>query len=515
MPQPTLPHWWRTVLVPACFVFTPLVLTAEIVHPGLPDTENIPPATVEASGFQSLEGPVWIVDETGNGTLYFSDQGDNELWTWTESGGATIFRNYGNFKVNGNAVDNEGRLITCESGNRQLTRTELNGSITVLADRDPNEINLNEPNDVVVKSDGTIWFTTPSWSQSELDRQYVLRLDPSLPENDPDRLRIMVSNVDKPNGLVFSPDESILYLADNGANRVRRYEVGENGTLTPMSHLVTGLDRWPDGLEVDPWGNVFVAVHSGSMRGINIYSPEGDFLLRIPLQAETTNMTWGGVDGRTLFITNGSTLRSVPFPALPVPETGPADLFALVDPNGNLTLTWENAEDAPEYAIEMSINGGNFTVYETVEANASLSTSWEHVPTNATLAAQTLQFRVSGQDMGGMGPVSNMVLVSLSHELFRASIQPLAEWRQNGWLGYFSGDALPFVYTDEHGWWFTVSEPGSLWIYDWREPLGWIWTNAVTYPYIFRASDEHWLFYDASNGDWWDVTEGVIIDFVG
>src|ERR1700749_1797048 len=169
------------------------------------------------TGAQFCEGTVYFADLR---CVLFSDIPNSRIMRWDEDSGQTsVFRSNQSFS-NGNTRDLQGRLITCEQGARRVTRTELNGSITVLADKFDGK-KLNSPNDVVVKSDGSIWFTDPTYgissyfvggkAESEIGKRNVYRLDPAT-----GKLAVAVDDFAQPNGLVFSPDESLLYIVDSG-----------------------------------------------------------------------------------------------------------------------------------------------------------------------------------------------------------------------------------------------------------------------------------------------------------
>ncbi|HWG67561.1 MAG TPA: SMP-30/gluconolactonase/LRE family protein, partial [Rhodanobacteraceae bacterium] len=177
----------------------------------------LPNAPLEklADGFRWLEGPVWFADMQ---CLLFSDIPNDRIMRWTASGGASVFRQPSRF-ANGHTRDREGRLIGCLHGGRAIARTELDGSITTLADRFEGK-RLNSPNDVVVKSDGTIWFSDPTYgiSRDYEGEKQASELRPNLYRFDPrdGRLSIAADDFDGPNGLCFSPDEKLLYVVESG-----------------------------------------------------------------------------------------------------------------------------------------------------------------------------------------------------------------------------------------------------------------------------------------------------------
>ena len=171
------------------------------------------------TGCRWAEGPVWFND---GGYLLFSDIPNERVLRWIEGAGISVYRAPSQF-INGNTRDREGRLVSCEHGGRRVIRTEIDGTITTLADRYQGK-RLNSPNDVVVKSDGTIWFTDPPYgiisnhegikADSEIGNNNVYRFDPATGE-----LSVVADDFDRPNGLAFSPDESELYIADSGYAR--------------------------------------------------------------------------------------------------------------------------------------------------------------------------------------------------------------------------------------------------------------------------------------------------------
>lgn len=452
----------------------------------LPDPVEV---VTESTGYTGLEGPVWVANQTGGGLLYFSQQNSPfKIFTWDPVAKVQAeFRSYTG-KVNGNAIDGQGRLITCESKARRLTRTEADGQVTVLVDKDPNGLALNEPNDVVVKSDGTIWFTTPSWTASELSRQYVLRHDPATGQT-----VIVVEGVDKPNGLGFSPDETIFYLNDNGGNRVRRYLVQTDNSLVADGFLVEDLDKWPDGLEVDPYGNVLVALFDGTGKGINIFSPDGDLLKQIAIPStQVTNCAWGGADLRTLFVTARDKLYSIQFPALPEPPDAPTGLKVSATAGGNVQLIW-------------SLPTGHRNGYW-IERQLEEESSWARLGRVADPSAITFEdeaplqgikafYRVVAYGPGGESDPSEAVWFVAGSDFFTETTESGAGLR-TGWCGTVLVSSYPWVWTETHDWWYAISPAaGSLWLYDFAEELGWLWTSSNTYPYLYSVTAGAWLGY--------------------
>jgi gluconolactonase len=239
----------------------------------------------------------------------FSDIPNNRMMRWTPDGTLSVFRAPSNFS-NGNTRDREGRLVTCHHGSRSVTRTEHDGSITVLADSFGGR-RLNSPNDVVVRSDGTIWFTDPTYgirtnyegdaAEPEQETRNVYRLDPATGE-----ISIAVDDFIQPNGLAFSPDESVLYVADSGSHPgkeppavIRAFDVGEDGRLggdRVFARIDTGI---PDGFRVDTEGRVW----SSARDGVHCFAPDGELLGKILVPEVVSNLCFGGPRGIWLLIT--------------------------------------------------------------------------------------------------------------------------------------------------------------------------------------------------------------------
>jgi len=257
-----------------------------------------------ATGLGFTEGPVWT-SQVG-GYLLFSDIPNSRIYKWTAKEGLTIFREKSN-QTNGNTRDNQGRLVSCEHESRRVTRTGKDGSIIVLADS-YNDKKLNSPNDLVVKSDGIIFFTDPPYGLpkgqiKEQDHHYVFRLNPQTKQ-----LTALVSDFDMPNGLCFSPDEKKLYIADSGKpHHIRVFDVTSENTLT-NGRLFCTIDKGvPDGIRCDEHGNVV----STAGDGIHIFSPDGKLLGKIPVPQTPANCCFGGQDNQTLFITARTALYSI------------------------------------------------------------------------------------------------------------------------------------------------------------------------------------------------------------
>lgn len=266
------------------------------------------------TGARWTEGPVYFADLE---CLLFSDIPNNRMLRWAEGAGVSLFR-YPSNNANGNTRDRQGRLVTCEHGARRVTRTELDGTITVLADSYKGK-RLNSPNDIVVKSDGTVWFTDPPYgiitdyeghkSQQEQDGCYVFRLDPSNGE-----LSVAADDFVRPNGLAFSPDESVLYVSDTahgekagGPPHIRAFTVKQGRTLTGGRLFADMRQGRSDGFRLDTGGNVWTSAGSG----VHCYTPQGDLVARIAIPEAVSNLAFGGPKRNRLFITGFTSLYSI------------------------------------------------------------------------------------------------------------------------------------------------------------------------------------------------------------
>ncbi len=265
------------------------------------------------------EGPAYF---PALGSVLWSDIPNDQMLKWDEATGqVSIFRSGQGRYTNGNTVDRQGRLISCEHGTRQLTRTEHDGTITILIDRFEGK-KLNSPNDVVVKSDGSIWFTDPAYgidsdyegfkADSELDGDYVYRLDPETGE-----CKIVADDFVRPNGLAFSPDEKRLYIADTGGthfesgeHHLRVFAVHDNGTLSGGEVFSICSSGFYDGFRVDVTGRIWTS----TTEGIHCFDPDGSLIGKIYIPERVSNMCFGGPKRNRLFITATASLYSVLLP---------------------------------------------------------------------------------------------------------------------------------------------------------------------------------------------------------
>jgi gluconolactonase len=267
------------------------------------------------TGLRWAEGPAYFADLR---CLIWSDLPNNRMMRWEEETGAvSVFRAPSNFS-NGNTRDREGRLVTCEHQARRVSRTEHDGSITAIAERFDGK-RLNSPNDVVVKSDGTIWFTDPSYgisaeyeggkAESEIGSCNVYCIDPRS-----GTIRVVVDDFSRPNGLAFSPDESILYIADSGfwpdpskPHHIRAFRVAQDNTLHDSRVLAEVSPGIPDGFRVDVDGNIWTSAGDG----VQCFTPQGELLGKIRVPEKVANLCFGGPQRNRLFICGFTSLYAV------------------------------------------------------------------------------------------------------------------------------------------------------------------------------------------------------------
>ncbi|HEU5097856.1 MAG TPA: SMP-30/gluconolactonase/LRE family protein [Roseiflexaceae bacterium] len=265
-----------------------------------------------ATGFAFLEGPVW---HASTETLILSDIIGNTLYRWSSRDGVAVFRHPSNM-ANGNTLDRDGRLLTCEHATSRVTRTDLSGSIEVLASHYHGK-ELNSPNDIVVASSGAIYFTDPTSGRTarygverpqELSFQGVYRIDP-----DRAALTLLVDDFDKPNGLCFSSDESRLFVNDTDRAHIRVFEVAPDGTLgggQVWAELAGRGEGVADGMKIDRDGNLYCC----GPGGIHVFAPDATCLGVIGFPEKVANFTWGGANRRTLFVTASTSLYTHDMP---------------------------------------------------------------------------------------------------------------------------------------------------------------------------------------------------------
>ena len=269
------------------------------------------------TGARWSEGPAWF---PAHNTLVWSDIPNDRMLRYDAlTGQVGVFRQPAR-NSNGNTVDREGRLVTCEHGGRQVTRTEHDGRITVLASHYAGK-RLNSPNDVVVKSDGSIWFTDPDYgiasdyegdrAESEIGACNVYRIDGGTGE-----IALVADDFVKPNGLAFSPDESILYIADSysgfspedGRRHIRACAVNTDGTSLGRSDIFATCTAGVfDGLRLDRTGRLW----SSAADGVHVFAPDGDLIGKIAIPEIVANVCWGGPKLNRLFICGTTSLYAV------------------------------------------------------------------------------------------------------------------------------------------------------------------------------------------------------------
>lgn len=269
-----------------------------------------------AGGGRWLEGPVWFGD--GRYLLY-SDIPNNRIMRWDEVSDQVYVYRQGSNNANGNTRDRQGRLISCEHLTRRVTRTEYDGRITVLADQFDGKP-LNSPNDVVVKSDGSIWFTDPPfgiegyYEGEKADPQLnpnVYRLDPDI-----NALSVVTDSVNWPNGLAFSPDEKKLYIVESRARprNIVVFDVDSDGkSLKNQRVLINAGQGTPDGFRVDVHGNLWCGWGMGSaeLDGVRVFSAHGELLGKIQLPERCSNVCFGGIHRNRLFMASCASMYSL------------------------------------------------------------------------------------------------------------------------------------------------------------------------------------------------------------
>ena len=267
-----------------------------------------------ANGAVHSEGPVYFREDD---SVVWSDAHGNRLLRWSASDGVSVLRNPSDYQ-SGNYRDLEGRLVACSSGERAIIRREHSGEWQVLVDR-YHGLRLNSPNDLVVKRDGTIWFTDPPYGITQPDQGYggeqeqpgsfVYRFDPATGDLD-----AVVTDMVRPNGLAFSPDEYLLYVSDTaafnipqGPHHIRVYSVVNGRYITNGRVFAVIEPGQPDGLRVDEHGNIFTS----SKDSVQVYAPDGTQLGKILVPETCANLTFGGPERDRLLIAAGKSLYAI------------------------------------------------------------------------------------------------------------------------------------------------------------------------------------------------------------
>ena len=267
-----------------------------------------------STGHSWTEGPVWF---PAHNTLLFSDIPNQRMYRWNKEGGPSVFRAASDF-ANGNTRDGQGRLVTCQHGTRSVTRTEHDGSRTVIADSF-NGKRLNSPNDVVVHSDGSTWFSDPTYgilsnleghkAEREQPGNFVYRVDP-----DDLSLTPVADGFTQPNGLAFSRDETRLYIAESGSSHdnsvpsiLKAFDAAPDGTLSNPRVFAEIDNGLPDGFRVDRYDNVWCSAEDG----VHVFAPTGDLLGKVYVPERVANLTFGGERGNVLFITATTSVYSL------------------------------------------------------------------------------------------------------------------------------------------------------------------------------------------------------------
>lgn len=248
-----------------------------------------------ASGFRFTEGPLWhpggylIFSDIPADTIYLLDPDTRRATPWRHPSGNS----------NGLAFDRQRRLVACEHGNRRVSRTEADGTITPLATHDGGR-RLNSPNDVVVRSDGAIFFTDPPYGcppeEKELPYNGVYRIDPS------GEVTLLLDDFDRPNGLAFSPDEQTLYIDDTIRRHIRAFDVAADGNLSNgrvFAEMASDMEGGPDGMKVDLEGNVYCT----GPGALWVFRPNGDLVGQVIGPQRPANLAFGGEDRRTIYLT--------------------------------------------------------------------------------------------------------------------------------------------------------------------------------------------------------------------
>ena len=246
-------------------------------------------------GYRFTQGPVW----SRGGYLLFSDVPGNRIMKVTPDGAAEVYREASNGAA-GNAFDTQGRLYTCETHSRRVTRTDKKGRIEILADQWEGK-RLNAPNDLVVSQSAHVYFTDPAFGNRqdarELDFYGVYHITPK------GELAVIAKPAGRPNGITLSPDGRILYVANSDERNLRAYDVDRDGQVSGERVVISKIDGIPDGIRTDQKGNIYIAA-----KGIAIYSPDGKLMATIPVAETPSNCAFGDADLQTVYITARSSV---------------------------------------------------------------------------------------------------------------------------------------------------------------------------------------------------------------
>jgi gluconolactonase len=264
-----------------------------------------------ATGMAFTEGPVWVERDQ---SVLFTDIPANRIMRWNDNDGLTVFNANAHFAI-GLYLDPQGRLIVCEHSTRRLTRYEQNGRVTVLASHVDGEYVLNSTNDVVVRaSDGAIFFTDPPFGVRQEDGQlhgYQQAMEYGYcgvfkVTDDPTRPHPIIGDIYRPNGLCFSPDEKTLYVSDSSDKYHHIHALTLNADDVVVENRIFAVlpQGVPDGMRVDSEGNLYVA----GLDGVYVYAPDAALLGKLLVPEMVTNICFGGVDRKTLFVTAVSSL---------------------------------------------------------------------------------------------------------------------------------------------------------------------------------------------------------------
>jgi gluconolactonase len=265
-----------------------------------------------AGGTRWAEGPVWMGDAR---CLLWSDVPGNCIWRWDEESGAVSAWRKPSGHANGNTRDRQGRLLTCEHSGRRVSRTEPDGRVATLVDSFEGK-KLNSPNDIVCKSDGSVWFTDPSFGI--LGNYEGSKAEPELPTNVyrwDGKLTVVAEGINQPNGLAFSPDESILYVVESRSvpRKILAFDVTKNGLSNKRVLIDAGPKGTPDGFRVDVDGNLWCGWGMGEagLDGVHVFNPDGRLIGCIDLPERCANVCFGGLHRNRLFMAATTSLYSL------------------------------------------------------------------------------------------------------------------------------------------------------------------------------------------------------------